>query len=157
VCLWIAYRRQEIICRHAEQAATGRWRQTAVSLVRQHRRVYDTARSERKQQRSVCDYSNSFQRPFFLVAKYETSLFDYKCLRCCRGTARRFVSVENLIKLVHVYRSSSFIVGPKFTLAASHAAPSESRAACAERSINDMWKRRTDGRTDAGPLHYAFW
>jgi len=41
------------------------------------------------------------------------------------------------------------IVGPKCTLAASHAAPGESRWVC-------RWGIQTDRRTDAKPLHYAF-
>ena len=38
-------------------------------------------------------------------------------------------------------------VGPKFTLAALHAAPGE---------YADGPDRQTDGRTGARPLHYAF-
>jgi len=41
------------------------------------------------------------------------------------------------------------IVRPKCTLAASHVAPGESPYA-------DGTDRRTDGRTDARPLHYVF-
>jgi len=44
------------------------------------------------------------------------------------------------------------IVGPKCTLAASNAAPSESRSVYLRGRQTDG---RTDGRTDATPLHYA--
>jgi len=44
---------------------------------------------------------------------------------------------------------SVLIVGPKCTLAASHAVQGDSRWVY-------KWDRQTNRRTDARPLHYAF-